>query len=328
MSDVEENMIKKSNSSKNEVWVISYKQLGLIIFTFVLGIISTLLFSTTLSSSTSTFSPTDLINFVLSVILSSASIVLAIVAISLGKSSEKVIMERNDESIRLQNDVFLKTTDALQRIQSSTGVTEKRIEDIISGRVGDMSQTLAEELSSQKQNGINKEELEEEIRESLMKSIQINERVDRNEKRKELMLKKRKEQKKEKELYDKLHFGTLTKILNEEELIIIKSPTHGTVNSEGLKKYDCIVEKDNIKLGISTFDSHVDSTSLSFAIFSILGDIDNKIIDRYLIIVFSEKIPGGAMQTLSALSDDYKSNIHLKLYEEDKPISSLLKNVL
>jgi len=128
---------------KNDAWTISYKHVGIIVFSFSLGLIGALLISNSQSASTTSFSTTELIGFVMSVILSGASIVLAISAIALGRSSERAVIDRSDESIRLQNEVFVRTNEALQRIEASTGVTEKRIEDIITGRVGDISQKIA-----------------------------------------------------------------------------------------------------------------------------------------------------------------------------------------
>lgn len=60
------------------------------------------------------------------------------------------MIARSDESIRLQNEVFVRTTDALQRIESSTGVTEKRIEDMISGQAGLISQRVADRAVTDK----------------------------------------------------------------------------------------------------------------------------------------------------------------------------------
>ena len=117
---------------KKKEWSISYKQIGVVLFAFALGVIFSLLLSNTQTGNPTTFTTTELIGFVLSVILSGASIVLALSAIALGKISEQSVL-RSDESIRLQNEVFVKTTEALQRIEASSGGIEKRIEDIISG---------------------------------------------------------------------------------------------------------------------------------------------------------------------------------------------------
>jgi hypothetical protein len=135
------------------------------------------------------FTTTGLISFMFGVALSAASTVLAIVAIALGKASERAMIERSDESIRLQNDVFTRTTEALRRIESSTGVTEKRIEDIIAGRVGAISSRLAEEITEEGgartknphalQRRIQQELLSEFSVNRLLKSGEDNERRER-----------------------------------------------------------------------------------------------------------------------------------------------------
>ncbi len=97
---------------------------------------------------------------------------LAVVAITLSKASEQAMINRSDESIKLQNDVFIKTTEALTRIQSSTGVTEKRIEDIISGRVGDISERVANRAVNERLvTGRGRKELEEELKQSILKEL-------------------------------------------------------------------------------------------------------------------------------------------------------------
>src|SRR5262249_30079304 len=145
------------------------KLLGGFLIAYLLGLVTHLLARNFFSGQPLTFSTPELINFVLSVLLSGASIFLAIAAIALGRFSEQAIIDRSDESIRLQNEVFQKTTDALQRIESSTGVTEKRIEDIISGRVGDLSQRAARiATEAPDAKGKNMEEL---IRKSLYEAL-------------------------------------------------------------------------------------------------------------------------------------------------------------
>lgn len=77
------------------------------------------------------FSTLDLINLFLSFVLSGGSIVLAITAINLGKFSEKAITDRSDKSIELQTTIHNQTIETLRRIASSTGITEKRLEDFM-----------------------------------------------------------------------------------------------------------------------------------------------------------------------------------------------------
>lgn len=152
-----------------EPYSISIKLLGGFLIAYLLGLATHLLARNFFSGQPLTFSTPELINFVLSVLLSGASIFLAIAAIALGRFSEQAIIDRSDESIRLQNEVFQKTTDALQRIESSTGVTEKRIEDIIAGRVGDLSQRAAR-IATEAPDAKGKD-MEELIRKSLYEAL-------------------------------------------------------------------------------------------------------------------------------------------------------------
>jgi hypothetical protein len=138
----------------------------------VFGAAAVLVVRNTLGAESLTFSTSEIVSFLFGIALSSASIVLAIAAISLGKGSERVMIRRSDESIRIQNEVFSRTVEALARIESSTGVTEKRIEDIISGRAGAISDRIAEQVLNER--GLqpkSREELEREIRESLVSAI-------------------------------------------------------------------------------------------------------------------------------------------------------------
>lgn len=147
---------------------ISYQSLFTGVLSFIGGAAALLIFIKVMGAGQVTFSVTGIISFIFGVALSSASIILAIAAISLGRASERTMVERSDESIRLQNEVFAKTTEALGRIQSSTGVTEKRIEDIIAGRAG----AIAERLVEHRRVGPrSRGEIEKEIRESLLTEV-------------------------------------------------------------------------------------------------------------------------------------------------------------
>src|SRR5581483_10511264 len=98
---------------------ISYQTAAACAISFLVGVVAALLVKNALSSEQITFSTPSLLGFLFGVALSAASIVLAIAAIALGKISEHSIIRRSDESIRLQNEVFVRTTDALARIESS-----------------------------------------------------------------------------------------------------------------------------------------------------------------------------------------------------------------
>ncbi|MCH7699759.1 MAG: hypothetical protein IH865_12540 [Chloroflexi bacterium] len=155
-------------------------KLAVIAFAIGIGGVGVLLAQNAGGEESLEFSTVGLIGVLFSVAIGGAAIVLAISAIGLGRASEQTMTDRSDESIRLQNEVFKMTTEALQRIESSTGVTEKRIEDIISGNVGDISERVAAGLTSGTfVAGRSKENLEEEIRDSILQEVS-EERNDEN----------------------------------------------------------------------------------------------------------------------------------------------------
>lgn len=135
-----------SKGSRGVPWSV----LGAVLGAFVLGSATVLFWQNAAGGENLTFSTVGLLTFLFSIALASTSIVLSVTAIGLGKASEQAMIARSDESIRLQNDIFVRTTDALQRIESSTGVTEKRLEDVISGRAGLISQRVAQRAVSDK----------------------------------------------------------------------------------------------------------------------------------------------------------------------------------
>ena len=234
------------NNQKNS-WSVSYKQLGLLTLVFVLGLIIALLLQNTKTDAQTTFTTTELIGFVLSVILSGASIVLAVSAIALGKSSEQAVIKRSDESIRLQTDVFIKTTEALQRIEASIGVTEKRIEDIISGRVGDISHSIAELTTrSRKGAALSQDELEKEIRESILSGVKEKRSPEDEEKRK-------KEREEKRNRYNKFHQIVLSSFSNRGDTKSEKLG-HGRVGGKGEDLFDGIFTISEQKIGLSAFD--------------------------------------------------------------------------
>jgi hypothetical protein len=144
-----------------------------IIVSLLVGAVATLITVKVTNVSTETFTASELITFIFGAVLSAASIVLAISAISLGRLSEQAMIERSDESIKLQNEIYAMTTDALGRIESSTGVTEKRIEDIISGRAGAISDRIVDRLIEDRSvRTRSRKKLERNVRESLLQGLQ------------------------------------------------------------------------------------------------------------------------------------------------------------
>jgi len=102
--------------------------------TLVLGLVGGLVISKLLSQHQISFSVVSLISFVFTIALGAAALILATITIVLSRYAEDALIRRSDEGIKLQNEVFVRTSEVLSKIQASTGVTEKRLEDIISGR--------------------------------------------------------------------------------------------------------------------------------------------------------------------------------------------------
>lgn len=293
----------ENNDNKTE-WVVSYRQIGLLILVFALGVIFALLLSNAQTGTPTAFTTTELIGFVLAVILSGASIVLAISAIALGKSSEYAVIKRSDESIRLQNDVFIKTTEALQRIEASTGVTEKRIEDIISGRVGDISQKIAEMATSGgKTLQIDARELEENIWNSIIETIGGNETP------KELIERqKRREEKDVQEVkYQESHEKLLYIFANKKDTSVEKIG-HGTVPNKGDDLFDGIFRRNGCRVAVSTFRPNARESMFASYINSAAESLSKNEVDKILIILFDHKADDEIVE---------KINLQLGLLKED-----------
>jgi hypothetical protein len=168
----------------------------------------------------------------------------------LGKFSEDALIRRSDESIRLQNDVFLKTTDALQRIESSTGVTEKRLEDIVSGRVGAISQSIAEIATSQPR-GKSPRDLEEQIRKSILEELRPAASVSR-EMRQAAFEEQQRKRAEEEKLYAKLLEELRITVANQEG-VELKHLGDGTIKGEGLDLFDVVAKKGDKTFGFCLF---------------------------------------------------------------------------
>lgn len=222
---------------------ISYKLLSTIIISFILGIITVLIIENYLLSEKVEFDTLGLLGFVFSIIFAGASIVLAITAISLGRSSEMAMINRSEKSIELQNEVYIKTTETLKKIESSTGVTEKRIEDIIAGRVGDIASKLVDDKIVV---GKDKEILEKELRRSLSKEITEEEKKEREEENR-----RRDELLKQYDAYQESVLINLTNLENSKTLRI----GDGSLKEKGVKLLDGLFNINNSKVGICIFYS-------------------------------------------------------------------------
>lgn len=114
-----------------------------IVLAFASGAVFGLILKNLILTSDNTLPTTSIISFTFTVFVGTSSIILAIIAIILSRSTEANIKKR-DEGAKILNDVFYKITKVLGNIQGSTGATEKRLEDIISGRTSVIVQEVFE----------------------------------------------------------------------------------------------------------------------------------------------------------------------------------------
>ncbi len=233
-------------------------------------------------------------------------------------------MHRSDESIRLQNEVFVRTTDALQRIESSTGVTEKRIEDIISGRVGDLSHQIAEIASEGGIRGASKyKELEEAIRETITQSIK-QEPSDANPRKSAEQRKKFLDRRREKRMqleveYKAIHEELMVALSNRDDLKIAKAPQHADMDGKGLEFFDAVFRKDDINIGVNTFRAETNKLTLQATMLSVANEIREKTIDVYLGVLFDgeSSLVEELNKTKEAMSNEYSSKIFITKVEKD-----------
>lgn len=288
-------MEKKSSSS------IKYHQLALLLLAFLLGAVATQILKNILNNEVLNFSTIGLIGFVSSIMLGGASIVLAITAIQLGKSSESVLISRNDESIKTQNGIYQKTIETLSRIESSTGVTEKRIEDMIAGRVN----YVAESLSSKKIT--DRKDIEKELKKAFTEKFTHEER--------EKMEKNVKERSEAKKRYADLHESILLALSNEANINIIKLCDHGSFDKEGFELFDGVFKANDSTIGVSIFSSE-----------SIMEDMFIEELGNFFTNVVRE-IQKGTIKHFFYLSDK-ESIVCKKSKKESESITKILKEDL
>ncbi|MFW6282373.1 MAG: hypothetical protein ACOC1O_06290, partial [bacterium] len=214
-----------------------------VIISLILGMLAVFVIQNYLVAEKIEFNTLGLLGFVLSILFAGASIVLAITAINLGKSSEQMMIDRSQKSIELQNEVYIKTTEALKKIEASTGVTEKRIEDIIAGRVGDIASRLVDDKIV---TGKDREKLEHELRRSLSKELTAEEKKEREEQRRRM-----EEIAKQ---YDKFKEDTLLHLTNMENTKTLRVGD-GSYRKSGVELLDGLFEINNTRIGICTFYS-------------------------------------------------------------------------
>jgi hypothetical protein len=321
------NIERQSGTSAPQKLTISLQLLGGFALVFILGLTTHLLARNFFSGQALTFSTPELLNFVLSVLLSGASIFLAIAAIALGRFSEQAIVQRSDESIRLQNEVFQKTTDALQRIESSTGVTEKRIEDIISGRVGDLSQKIAR-IATETQDPQGKDQgkdVEAAIRKALYETLREEGITGRSfpntPSAEEISLRNRNlAEKLAEEEYGKASTAFMQALSVRSDLKAVKM-SRGHIGKPGDEMYDGIyVLADGTRIGIVDFGLHHSANTINTAITGVLRDLQNNNVKKAYVVYYGpkERIEPTFNEVISVIDPKLKNRISLIICPPDQ----------
>lgn len=301
MSDTQE--------TPNHNWSISLGTLTTVAVCLLLGAAGAEIIRNIAGAEKLSFSTTELIGFVLSVVLSAASIVLAIAAIWMGKVTELAIIRRSDESIRLQNEVFVRTTEALQRIEASTGVTEKRIEDIIQGRVGDLSHKIADIAAGRTGLMRDRASLEDQIRQSILETV----RSDRP-KKDEIPDEARKKLEERAERYKSFHQALLNAFSNRPNTSTTKLGD-GKYKGEGESLFDVIALIDGKKVGASALSRNAADDSDFTAYIALVGRAIVTNVVQYVVFAIDsdssehQKYLALIESTLSALKGDPQNRI-------------------
>ena len=305
---------------------IKYTTLIMIILSFTLGTVTTLVVLKATISNPETFSITGLIGFLFGIALSGASIVLAITAIALGKSSERVMTERSDESIRIQNEVFMKTTDALQRIEASTGVTEKRIEDIISGRAGALSYEIAEIAS--KGTGLkDRKALEMKIKDSILREIRHSPSLQDTENKRQEIIERA-------ERYDQF-LNKITLAFTNSKNIIAEKIGSGSFSGVGFDLFDGVYALNGKSFAVAAIGSNQKEkfVAKSDYIIKISEEISKGKIEKVYIIVDDDietaaKFKELVQELLNELKHGEKiSFVGIPLEEVDNGIKKLIESI-
>jgi len=298
---------EKTRAGTSVTWSSIYVSAGF----FLSGVISAL-FLFDMKDTPASFTPLDLIGFSLSVALSGASIVLALAAMSSSRASEDALTRRSDESIRLQNEVFLKTTEALAKIESSTGVTEKRIEDIIAGRVGAIAESVAEStLKGGKP--VSEKELQARVQEAIQQAVSPAGNLApevRAERMAKLAEVRRQRQLNESEYLQK-HEALLQGLAGSGGLKALRLG-HGDVQEEGPEKFDALYRLNSgKKVWLSTFRSNTDTSEVSeffIGLPKLLSDVE---VEKLFIVLFGvkEEVEAAVKEVISAFKDELSRKI-------------------
>lgn len=302
---------------------LSIGQILTVIISFIIGLITLLVIQNYLSQEKIEFTTFGLIGFVLSILFGGASIVLAIAAINLGKSSEKIMVDRSEKSIELQTEIYIKTTEALKKIESSTGVTEKRIEDIIAGRVGDIANRLIDDKIV---TGRDKVKLEQELRKSISREI--------TEEEKKKIEEKRKEEEETRNKYKVFKDSVLLNIANIDNFKSLRI-ADGNYGEKGEKLVDGLYSINGHKMGVCTFYSapqyeEIFGTDIDNLLNSIAEEISKNTFNQAFLVfneesVITEKFNKEIERIKGLYKEDISSKIVL-LTGEPSEITNLIQN--
>jgi len=255
---------------------VSYSQLAIVSISLLIGLVAGLYISVSQTGETTTLTPMELIGFLVSILIGGASLVLAVVAISLGKMSERTLTTRGDDHLRLQTEIYTKTTEALQKIAASTDVTEKRIEDMIQGRVSDISHDLAKTFRGPQRSP---EDTEKEIRRSIMQSMKKKESIEQREREK-------KEAAAERDAYEAAHQRALLAFANQPHTKVQKIFEHGFAFMGGEDLFDALYTRKKETIAMSTFRSKPSSDFLNEFVINSCEEIRTGKIAALVILLF------------------------------------------
>jgi|GEM_PF-6245047 len=294
----------KKNAASIPVWVVI-----IVIIALAVGIIAGTVGMSIFAKQQMLFTTSSIISFVFTVALGAAAVILAIITIVLSRHAEDALVRRSDEGIKLQQDVFVRTNEVLSTIKASTGVTEKRIEDIISGRVGDISHQIAEIATESKRGGPRSfAEIEEQIRESIMQTLKAEERVTDRQSEYERLQKSRRVREKQ---YQEQHKQLMNCLCNRDDLKVEKS-AHGNYDTSGENLFDGLFHGSDFRLGVSTFREGSDASTICAFLSRASVEISRGTVNLVLGVLFTSDEEGQipeVEQYLENLKDDMRNRM-------------------
>jgi hypothetical protein len=217
-------------------------------------------------------SPLELINFTFSIALAAASTILSITAIIWSRISEEILSRQSAKGTELQNEIHARTLEVLSSLQSSTGINEKRIEDI------------AREIKDVTRAGPRaRKEIDEVLRTGFQPST-VNEELAR----------KRHQAREEKQKYQDTVLHGVANI----DKVQIKKIEEGLMDGEGEALVDGIFSLNEKQFSVSVFfndsDAHlasyVDAESVKGYILKLANEISKGVFDKSF-VVFNDKAP-------------------------------------